>query len=378
MKKFISILLVVAMLCTVLAACGESGGNTQEDKTTFTIGLIDEGSTDATSKPLRDSLEQSIVALGGSYVYATLNESSADGMVNAISNLLSKNVDGVILGNQVTMYGLIGTVADMCNEAQVYWSLFWTNLEEGTEDYDAAMNSPYFISTSCEDDVYSGYFAAKSVAEAGATKVCTITLPEGMVTTNMRNEGLMKAAKEYGMKVLGSCSDPSLTTTAAGGATITEDFLAAYPKLDGIVILGMSQFVLSGVVQALENAGRTDISIGCIDFNEFQADYMKSGMLDGMIGGHFAGPTYSAILMANKITGNPLVEGGQIIRNGFLELSSGEDAELYATQIYGKCLYTDEELANCLVKNNPNFTYEDLLKMAEAYSIEDIIARTQK
>ena len=380
MKKVLALVLALVLSLAMFTACAPKGdsGDKTDTKTTFTIGIVDPGTADATSVPLYNSLYQTITSLGGKYVLAAQEESSPDALLNAVNNLLSKNVDGIILSNLIAVYGLVPAVADLCNENGVYWSLFWTTLEEGTEAYDAAMNSKYFVSTSCEDDVYSGYFATKILGLQGCKKICTVTLPEGFGTTNLRNEGMQKALDEFGMEVLGTCSDSSLTSTASGGATITEDFLAAYPDLDGIAVLGMSQFVLSGVVQALEDAGRTDIAVGCIDFHEYQHEYMKTGVLDGIIGGHFAGPTYSAILMANVLTGHPLVEGPQIIKNNFIELASFEDADVYASQVYGKCLYTDAELANCLVINNPDFTYADLMAMAQSYSLEDIIARTSK
>ncbi|MBR1780359.1 MAG: substrate-binding domain-containing protein [Oscillospiraceae bacterium] len=395
MKKLFSLILALAMVFA-LAACGSDSGSAPaaagsapaasangEDAApaasgqSFNIGAVTTGSTDATSKPLYDSMEQAIKALGCNYIESAMEEDSGDGVLNAVNNLLSTGVDGLIVPNVASMYGLIPTIADLCEQNKVYFSLFWTNLDEGTEEYDACMNNPYFISTTCEDDVYSGYWAASVVGKLGVEKICTITLPDGFTTTNMRNEGLEKACKEYNMTVLGSCSDVSLTTSSAGGTTITEDFLAAYPDTEAIVVLGMSQYVLPGIAQALEDANRTDIQVAGIDFNEYQQDYMNSGILDGIIGGHFAGPTYSVILMVNRLQGNPLAESGVILRDSFIELGSAEEADEYATKIYGNCLYTDEQLANCLVSNNPDFTYDDLVAIADAYGLEDILSRTQ-
>jgi hypothetical protein len=176
------------------------------------------------------------------------------------------------------------------------------------------------------------------------------------------------------MTLLGTCSDKSLTYTSSGGATITEDFMTVYPDLDGIVICG-PQYVLPGVYKALKDSGRTDIQLAAIDYNEYQYEYMADGVLDGMIGGHFSGPVYSAILMANAIQGNPLAEGGQLIRCNFIELASAEDAKTYNDNVCGKYFYSDEELANCLVRNNPDFGYDDLMKMVENYSLQNIMDR---
>ncbi len=373
MKKLIALLVT----CAVIIGCC-TGLTFAADGQSFKIGAITQGTADATSLPLYNSLKQSVEAMGGEYLEVAFEENSGDGVLNAVYNLLSSGVDGIFIANQASMYGVVPAIADLCAENGVYFSIFWTALEEGTDEYAACVDNPFFISTTFEDDEYSGYWAASVLGKLGVQRICTITLPDGFSTTEMRNAGTKRACDEYGMKILGTSSDVTLTTSAAGGATIAEDFMAAYPVLDGIVVLGMSQYALSGIMQALDDAGRDDIQVAAIDFNEYQQEYMASGALDGIIGGHFAGPTYSAILMVNKIMGTPLVEGGVFIQDKFIELDSADAANAYAEKVANGVLYTDEEIQNCLKINNPDFTYEDLLAMVEAYSLDDILTRTQQ
>ena len=387
MKKVLAIILVLNLVllfcfgCGAEAKSGETTGKQPEAqgevKDGFTIGTVEPVSMDATNKPLYDNLKHAVEAMGGTYLVTTVAEDSADGYLTCIQNLISAGADGIILSFFVSNYGLMPTIADMCEEAGVYWALFWNNIQEGSEDYQIAMDSPYFIASTSEDDVSSAYWAASIVGEMGCKNICTVTLPEGLTTTNLRNEGVEKACKEYGMNLLGTCSDRSLTYASSGGTTIAEDFMTVYPDMDGIVICG-PQYVLPGVYKALKDSGRTDIQLTAIDFNEYQYEYMEDGILDGIIGGHFSGPVYSAILMANAIQGNPLTDGGVMIEGNFIELSAPEEAKTYADDVYGKYFYTDEELSNCLVKNNPEFKYEDLMKMVENYSLQDIIDRTAK
>ena len=191
MKKLISLILALVMVLS-LAACGsDTGASTANSASSaegapaaqssdgaqpasggdsFVIGMVDIGSTDATNKPLYDSAEQTVKALSSSYIYATMEENSADGVLNAVNNLISTGIDGLVVPNMASMFGIIPTIADLCEQNGVYFTLFWTSLEEGTPEYDACMNNPYFISTTCEDDVYSGYWATKVIGELGDRK----------------------------------------------------------------------------------------------------------------------------------------------------------------------------------------------------------------
>lgn len=402
MKKAVSMMLVLVLtFTTLLTGCSgkkeggetgvqqpaaesqETGENKQEEipasaGVAFKIGTVDTGSGDATQQPLLNQLELTVEALGGEVVYATV-EASADSYIAAVENLISKGCDALILNNRITLYGLLQQTENLCSSAGVYYSLYWTNLMEGTEDYDIAMNSEWFVSTTFEDDVDSAYYAASKLGEAGCKKIATITLPLGSTAQIMRDEGITKACEEYGMEIVGIESDTALTTTSAGGNDIATRFLSAYPDLDGICIAGMTQMCLPGVVQSLESADKVgEIHVAGIDFNEFQTTYMEQGALDAIIGGHFAGPSYSAVLIANVLNGTPLTDGPVIMQDQFIKLGSLEDAKSYDENVYSGTLYSAEEIADCLVVNNPDFTYEDLTAMADSYGLEDIMSRHAK
>ena len=76
-----------------------------------------------------------------------------------------------------------------------------------------------------------------------------------------------------------------------------ESMVSSYSELDGIVIAGMTQTCLPGVIQALQNLGLTDkVKVSCIDFNENQTEYFEKGYANGAIGGHFTGCAWLAVL----------------------------------------------------------------------------------
>lgn len=340
----------------------------------FKIGTIDMGSADATSAPLLNQLRTTVEAMGCEYVTATASEMSAEAYLAAYQNLIAAGCDGVI-----TSYGQVSAdaMAQMFDEAGVLWSTYWYHFVEGTDEYEAVMNSETFVSSTYEDDVNSAYWAAAELGKKGCKKLCMVGLPAGGATANMRDEGIKKACEEYGMEILAEERDFSLTITSAGGATITERFLTAYPECDGILIAGMTQFVLAGVVQTLEQAGKVGtIPVSGIDFNEYQFDYFEKGALNSIIGGHFCGPTYSAILMINQLNGTPLTSDKVQIENMFIELNDSEEVQKYADWLESSgTIYSADEISTCLVANNPDFTYDALIEMADAYCLEDLLAR---
>ena len=136
--------------------------------------------------------------------------------------------------------------------------------------------------------------------------------------------------------------------------------------------------MLSGIVASLEEHNAVDkIDVTCIDFHEYQTEYLKSGVLDGIIGGHVVGPYYSLILIANIMNGTPLTEEKVVMQDMFIELTNGEDADKWDT--YGKPgeLYSAEETLQMMKVVNPDFTFEDFAKIVADYSLDDVVTRAE-
>lgn len=345
----------------------------------FKLGMIDPGAWNATAGPLYAQMETACKALNVELVLAAFDTDSAEGHLAAIQNLLSSGCDAIILLNKPLVHGIIPQVAQMCDEAGVYWSLSWTKLIEGEANYEAAMNSEYFVSTTYEDDVYSAYWCAKILGQADASKLTEIGFVSGNATGDMRDQGVAEGCDEFGMELMAEERDTTLTKSSDGGKTIMDRFIAGYPEMDGILIAGMSQYVLSGVVSAIEeNSLQDKISVSCIDFHEFQAEYLESGILDGIIGGHVVGPFYSLILISNIMNGTPLTDEKMIIQDNFIELSSYEDALIW--EEYGKVgnIYSEDEIKDMVSVNNPDFNIEVFNEMISNYSLVDIVERAEK
>ena len=165
----------------------------------FKIGTLDTGSADATTAPLLNQLKLTVEALGCELVTATSTGMSAEETLVALQNLIAAGCDAILVPAAMISPA---KVAEICDPEGVYWGTYFYKFEEGTEDYEAAMNSEYFVGTTYEDDVDSAYWATSVLGKLGCKNLCMIGLPTGGTTANMRDEGIAKACEEYGMTVL--------------------------------------------------------------------------------------------------------------------------------------------------------------------------------
>lgn len=352
---------------SVLAACGSPAGETA-GKPLFKVGLSIYSTSDATSKPVYDLAKRAAESMGGELVLA-IDDLDQDKQISQIENLIASGVDAVLF----LPYSddAVPTIAKMAEDAGVYWGMYWHKLGS---DKEVVTSSPHFLGNTYEDDVWSAYTAMKTLHDAGAKNIGFFGLPKGRETTTLRDKGIQQAVDEFGMKIL--VEDRENVNDASDAAASLESFVASYPQMDGVVIAGMTQVVLPGVVQTLSKLNLTDkIQVSAIDFNDNQTEYFKQGALGGIIGGHTAGPAYLISLIANKVNGTPLSDGPESIQDSFLVLASAEDAVAYDTHVATNLAYSADEMKTWSRVNNPDFSFDALMKIVNAYSLSDILDR---
>lgn len=378
MKKLLALVLALSMCLLTFAACGKtdapeattSGGNQTEQtgKDSFKVGLSIYSTSDATSKPVYETCKRAVEAMGGELVLA-IDNLDQDTQITKIESLISAGCDAVLF----LPYSddAVATIANMCSENEVYWGMYWHALGA---DKEIAESNPYFIGNTYEDDVWSAYTAMKTLHEAGASNIGFFGLPKGRETTTLRDNGIKQACDEFGMKIL--VEDRENVNDASDAASSVESFIASYPEMDGIVIAGMTQVVLPGVMQTLSKLGlEGKIKVSAIDYNDNQTQYYEAGTLNGMIGGHVCGPAYLVSIIANKLNGTPLVDGPISLKDNFLVLTSVDDAHNYDNYVAKNLAYSTEEMKTWTKANNPDFTIEKLQKIISDYSLEDVLTR---
>ena len=352
---------LVMGMCPVVASAADND---------IKLGLSIYSTTDATAGPMVNNMQAACDGMGADLVIATDNQNLETEITN-IENLIANGCEAVFC----LPYSddAIPRIAKICEQNQVYFGFYWYDLtEEATKK--VCYDSDYFIANIYEDDVWSAYTAMKTLNEAGSSHIGMFGLPTGRTTTTKRDEGIKQACDEFGMEIL--VEDRVNTNTSDDAASSVESMVSAYPDLDGIVIAGMTQTCLPGVIQSLQNLGLAGkVKVSCIDFNENQTEYFQKELVSGIVGGHFTGAAWLGVLAINQLQGTPLVEEPVSIKDEFLVLQSADDCENYNKYLYEELPYTADEYAQMSQKINPDFTYDDLMNIISTYSIDDVIAR---
>lgn len=334
------------------------------------LGLSIYSTTDATAGPMVNNMQAACDGMGADLVVATDN-SSLETEITNIENLIANGCEAVFC----LPYSddAIPRIAKICENNGVYFGFYWYDLtEEATKK--VCYDSDYFIGNIYEDDVWSAYAAMETLHEAGSSNIGMFGLPTGRTTTTKRDQGIQEACDEFDMKIL--VEDRVNIYTSDAASSSVESMVSAYADLDGIVIAGQTQNCLPGVIQSLQNLGLAGkVKVSCVDFNENQSEYFKNGYVNGIVGGHFTGAAWLAVLAINQLQETPLTDEPVSIKDEFIVLQSEEDCENYNKYLYEELPYTAEEYAQMSKKNNEEFTYDDLLEIIGSYSVEDVMTR---
>ena len=319
-KRLVSIMLTAAICVSSLAGCGskpqettapapdaateapaaETGGDDAEaptasgDKLTVAVSIRSMSSEYhmqyvAGAQAFIDSLPE-----GTAELQVLPCESNDDKQINDIKALIASKGDNMILFVDPNNAPNITSIAELCEEAGVYWVSAW-NTPEGINP----MSYKYWVAHQACDGVQQGYDLAVNIfdrfEEPGKGKILVL---EGMLanTANVeRMEGLNKALEEYpDIEVLDEQAGDWDTKKAL---SITETWLAKYDDIDGIWCA--SDDMALGVVQALKakgldkqvlvtgNDGTTD-AVNAVESGEITVTIANNGWLQGGYGVAYA------------------------------------------------------------------------------------------
>lgn len=319
-KRLVSIMLTAAICVSSLAGCGskpqettapapdaateapaaETGGDDAEaptasgDKLTVAVSICSMSSEYhmqyvAGAQAFIDSLPE-----GTAELQVLPCESNDDKQINDIKALIASKGDNMILFVDPNNAPNITSIAELCEEAGVYWVSAW-NTPEGINP----MSYKYWVAHQACDGVQQGYDLAVNIfdrfEEPGKGKILVL---EGMLanTANVeRMEGLNKALEEYpDIEVL---DDQAGDWDTKKALSITETWLAKYDDIDGIWCA--SDDMALGVVQALKakgldkqvlvtgNDGTTD-AVNAVESGEITVTIANNGWLQGGYGVAYA------------------------------------------------------------------------------------------
>ena len=394
MKKIVSVLLVLTMLIG-LTACGsnskegaESDGEKETSNVSETlvesvsdedavpkIGIIIWGTTDALGRNSTMMVEKLVKQAGGEVVVDT-SATSPETQIQSAENLISAGCNGILVVNNSDQ--MLPKLGQICEENKVHWGLMWRRIVSEEVD-EQVKDLEYFVGYTAEDEIEISERLAQDLSDEGFKEVALIAGDVGDTTHDMRVQGLAnitgKTDLEQVAEYRGASSAPEVMEAV-------EKFIIGFPELDAIFMTGATQSQLEGALAALEKHNkRGEIVIAAIDFidAELMKEYLDDGTIFRIAGGHYVDPVFTASMVVNAIQGNKLSENYEAINLKFVDFSGSEDAVNYyefvendADNIYA---YTEEELAQMIVSNNPDFTIEQLKQIADSYSIQDVMDR---
>lgn len=347
----------------------------ESDPEPFTIGFPwDTANTDPTWISIYNNVEAAVESAGGELVSVN-TDNTADDLINKVSELISRGVDGILL--MPAADSMLPSVDAMCADAGVYWgTMFRTISDESIRD--AIYESEWFAGGCHEDDEACASNIVKSMSEMGVTDLGVINIAKGDTSSDLRDKGLAEGAEEAGVNVLNTTYDISVTTDMT--KTI-ESYIAAYPEMNGILVLGTyCEAAIPTIEKALADHDKAgEVKVGRIDFESDLGTYLSEGTFHVSYGGQQQiDPLISAVILVNKVIGTPIVEDGPtIIETPYLELTDATEAEQFNEYFLGdEAVYTADEIKDTMIKfYNPDIDMDYMNELISTFSIADVVSR---
>lgn len=376
LRKLTACALSLAMTASLFA--GMSVHAESADPEPFTIGFPwDTANTDPTWISIYNNVKAAVEAAGGELINV-VTDNSADGLIDNISELISRDVDGILF--MPASDSMLPAVDAMCADAGIYWGTMFRTISD--EDIREAMYGSEWFAGGChEDDEACAANIVKSMADMGVTDLGVINIAKGDTSSDLRDKGAAEGAEEAGVNILNTTYDISVTTDMTKAI---ESYIAAYPEMNGILVLGTyCEAAIPTIEKALADHDKAgDIKVGRIDFESSLGDYLSEGTFHVSYGGQQQiDPLVSAVILVNKVIGTPIVEEGPAnIITPYLELTSAEEAADFNEYFLGDdAVYTAEEIKDTMIKfYNPDIDAEYMDELISTFSIADVVERHSK
>ena len=376
LRRLVAIGMTVALSATMFSGVSVYADNS--DPEPFKIGFPwDTANTDPTWIFIYNNVKAAVESAGGELVNV-VTDNSADGLIDNISELISRDVDGILF--MPASDSMLPAVDAMCADAGVYWGTMFRTISD--DDIREAMYDSEWYAGGCnEDDETCSSNIVKSMADMGVTDLGVINIAKGDTSSDLRDKGAAEGAEEAGVNILNTTYDISVTTDMT--KTI-ESYIAAYPEMNGILVLGT---YCGGAIPTIEKAladhdKAGHIKVGRIDFETTLGDYLKEGTFNVSYGGQQQiDPLVSAVILVNKVIGTPIVEDGPTnIITPYLELTTAEEADQFNEYFLGDdAVYTADEIKDKMIKfYNPDIDMDYMNDLISTFSIADVVERHSK
>ncbi len=394
MKKLLALVMVVALAFSVLVGCGNTNADNSANSgagsnnkvvdeqgdapAAFKIGFPwDTASTDPTWISIHQSVKAAVEAAGGELV-TVKTDLTADTLINNISELISRDVDGILF--MPASDSMLPTVDAMCADAGVYWATMFRTISDDSIR-EQIHSSEWFAGSCNEDDEQCASNIVCKMAEMGVENLCCINIAKGDTSSDLRDKGAAMGVEESNINLLNTTYGITVETDMT--KTI-ESYIAAYPEMDGILLLGTyCPGALPTIEKTLADHGKAgEVVVGRIDFDATMGDYLQDGSFHVSYGGQQQiDPMMSAVILVNKVIGTPINDDGPaVIITPYLELTSAEEAAEYTEYFLGDTpIYTQDEIRDLMIKfYNKDVSEDYIYDLLEGFSVADVVERHSK
>lgn len=304
----------------------------------------------------------------------TANDFDAETSITNVENLFASGCDSVIFCNSAD-----GQIPKALKIAEQYdgkiFQFFRTISDEDIKK--AAFASPYYGGQVHEDEYDVGYNMGKIMSEKGCKNVGLINFNHGDLTAETRQKGYEAALKELGVNIVASTWE---ITTSETGSQTAENYLAAYPEMDGIALVGGSGEALYGVQSALKSHKKTeDIVLVTTDFYEKMGSDIADGTLTAISGGHWCDPFFSFMLAYNDAAG--AFKNGEVpaeIQMDMIYVTSAQEGTDFNKWFVESNPYNEKEIKELSIVYNENMNFDMLNKAAQSLTLQDVVDRHSK
>ena len=376
MKKALSLILAVVRLLT-MAACGSAPAaeNTGSDSAAnaaekITIGVQIWSTDDVLGGHTKQMLDAAGKVWNVEFQFDT-PAYSADAQIASIENFIAAGVNGIMsvdCDESTTIQN-----AALCKKAGIPYIAVYRRIDDPANVATIAENE-FYLGQIANSDYELGVSLAQAVLDAGKTKIAYIKTPNGNAM-DARENGITDTLTKAGIEVLTTCT-LSDAYEASEWTNFVENILNVYPETECILMSCGSNGGIDAAIAKIATMGFADTcTTACVDSPDGAAECIADGSLLAVGGQIYNSALYGAVIMVNYIQGNPLAEGC-VDYPQLQPIISGE-AEANASQKYmiDSLPYSDEELANMLVSNNPSYTIDMLQDEGNGFTISKLIEK---
>ncbi|MEE0203099.1 MAG: substrate-binding domain-containing protein [Muricomes sp.] len=383
MKKILALLLTAMMVLSMAAGCsgkeaeggaGEKKDAAKKDGDKPLIGVMFYSNTDALGSQTYELINTAAETLGAETLWEVGNFDN-DSQLAAIQNLIAAGVDGLLF--QPMDYDFLPKVIDLCEEAEVYLGVMFGPIQsQETVEYMA--QSDYFVGYSYEDEGGNAEKLVDYLYEAGRTELGVGYATPGNALADWANEGFDKKIEEHKMNVLAEYSNP-LDNNVNTVSSNVQNFLSAYPDMNGMVFGGMGGGAGEAITQLLVDSKR-DVKIVGRDIFEGMDKAFDAGVGAAFCGAVAPDGLYMLSCVYNAIQGNPVSDSYVELIQPALFITSSEECKLYEDYVNNTDNYTsvifDKDYYLTLSKaENPELDPETIQGMMDTYNFEWISQR---